>query len=345
MNQKKISVCVPSYNRPETIRQLINSFKNQTYPNKELVICDDSPTDNVSNIVDELNDGSIYYYHNKPGLGFPKNFLECLMKANGDYRLTIGDDDILASITALEEYVNVFETNPKVGFVYCNQIQFNNDFQVECEINKFKEDTLFNAGKSAVENLLIHSIFIGGQAFRGDTDFRALYPEREILHPQVQLVGNILATRDGYGLSEYAIGVRSHQDQIIFRALKDKSIQRDGKHMNIELIDIFDGLKAKWQWDFSSDFLVKQLIKNYPVVMIKERIILGFFGMRKCYKDFCNKSYLADRSVKLRVIYIFCLVSPVALLALVRWMIMKSIQLQYTIKFSKLKANLQRIVT
>jgi len=345
MNQKKISVCVPAYNRPETIRQLINSFKNQTYPNKELVICDDSPTDNVKKVVDELNDGNIIYQKNSPSLGFPKNLLHSLMSADGDYRLTIGDDDILFSPLTLERYVRAFEANPSVSFIYPNMIQFNDDCNVECSFNVFPKDQVFSAGENAIKSLLNFSVFIGGQCFRGNIPFETLYPEREILHPQVQLVGEVLARSDGMGLSIYAVGARTHNDQIIFRAMKDKSIQKDGKHMTIELLDIFDELKKKCNWLFTNEFLVHQIINSYLPVMIKEKIILGNPYLTQYYKSFCDRSPIALKSWKLKLVYYACLILPKKMLILLRIVIMKAIQFVHQREYKMFGRELEAIIT
>ncbi len=346
MNNKLVSVCVTSYNRPSTIRQLIISYKNQSYKNKELIISDDTPSmDVIKNVVDELNDGSIRYFHNEKSLGFPRNFLNSLVLAKGDVRITIGDDDVFASKNALKRYVEIFERNPHVGFVYSNQYQFSGDFTVECKITKFVKDQLFPAGEVAVKNLLIHSVFIGGQAFRGDVNFPDLYPEKDLLHPQVQLVGNILATWDGFGISEYAIGVRSHKEQIIFRALKDETIKREGKHMNVELIEIFEALRIKWSWSFNQNFLVKQLIDNYPVVMIKEIVMLGEKGMSSCYSNFCEQSQMARESFKLRCIYWLSKILPTIFFSWVREIALVLMKLKNKKEFSLVKKQLDEIAS
>ena len=95
MKKNKISLCVPTYNRPETLSQLINSFLKQDYPNKELVISDDTPNDSIYNLVKETNSNEIKYFRNNPGLGFSQNLLKAMERATGDYLILLGDDDIL----------------------------------------------------------------------------------------------------------------------------------------------------------------------------------------------------------------------------------------------------------
>ena len=120
MKHSTISLCVPTYNRADTLKQLIHSFLLQDYKHKELVISDDSSNDDVYNLISSYKDKNIRYYRNKPSLGFPKNFLNSLLKATGDYVITLGDDDVLFSTTTLSRYVEVFDHQPDVHFIYSN---------------------------------------------------------------------------------------------------------------------------------------------------------------------------------------------------------------------------------
>jgi glycosyltransferase involved in cell wall biosynthesis len=342
---KKISLCVPSYNRPETLRDLIYSYLHQTYANKELVISDDSPTNVVEAVIRELDDGTFRYFHNRESLGFPRNYLASLTRASGDYRLTLGDDDILASEKALERYVAAFESNPHVGFVYSNQVQFGTGYDVECVITKFSRDEVVNSGEDAVKRFLIHSVFIGGQGYRGDIPFREWYPQNDLLHPQVYLAGSVLAHYAGCGLSEYAVGVRSHQDQIIFRALKDKGVRREGTHVNIELLDIFEALRGRYGWKFNNDFLASQLIENYKVLILKEKVILGDGILAQYYQEFCDRCLLARRSLKLGMVYFICRLLPASIVSLIRSVIMRCVKLRNRKAFGVYRQKLRLLVS
>jgi glycosyltransferase involved in cell wall biosynthesis len=38
----RLSVCIPAYNRPAELRQLLESIAAQDYPHYEVVICEDA---------------------------------------------------------------------------------------------------------------------------------------------------------------------------------------------------------------------------------------------------------------------------------------------------------------
>ena len=66
----KISVIIPTYNRPHLIGRAIKSVLNQTYQNFEIVVIDDSPNDETEKVVKSFNDIRIKYTRNKIRRGF-----------------------------------------------------------------------------------------------------------------------------------------------------------------------------------------------------------------------------------------------------------------------------------
>ena len=93
---EKISVIVPTYNRQKHYRNLILGFLAQTYPNTELLICDDSeaPSDYLRAISREHR--NITYLHHSPvtSIGEKRNILIHL--ANGEIIAQFDDDDYYA---------------------------------------------------------------------------------------------------------------------------------------------------------------------------------------------------------------------------------------------------------
>jgi glycosyltransferase involved in cell wall biosynthesis len=307
----KISLCVTSYNRPDTLRQLINSYLRQNYPNKELVISDDTPNNSIEKLIAEFrNEKTIKYFHNQPGLGFSKNLLKSIERATGDYLILLGDDDVFFSKSVLSDYVKVFEENPSVGFVYANQVRFSNAMKIEYIANFSLKNKLFKNGKEAMENMWFKSIFIGGIGIRNSKDIVNYYPKKTILHPQVELIGNIIVKKDAYIIAKNYIGFRSHDDQIIFRALKDKKIRQEGEHVTVEFFDIFIKLKKKYKLKLDFDFLGKQLSELQIIMMFKEKSVLGSRSMEENYLKFCEIYKQAKNSFKFRAAFILAKILP-----------------------------------
>ena len=65
---KKVSIIIPVYNTASYLRKCLDSAKNQTYTNLEIICVDDGSTDGSEKIVDEyLDDERFVIIHKKNG--------------------------------------------------------------------------------------------------------------------------------------------------------------------------------------------------------------------------------------------------------------------------------------
>jgi glycosyltransferase involved in cell wall biosynthesis len=111
------SILIPSYNRPGTIRKTIKSIFLNTNEDFEIIISDDkSPKVNeIKNVLSEFKEyKKLTCYYQETNLGEPdnKNFL--VSKAQGEYLIFLGDDDILQP-EALECLSNYINKDPEVS--------------------------------------------------------------------------------------------------------------------------------------------------------------------------------------------------------------------------------------
>lgn len=92
-----ISICIPTYHRPELLRQAIESCLNQSYPNIEIIISDDSQDRQSEKLCCLLMEAghSIRYYRNSPSLGQAGNVNRLFDLAQGDRLVLLHDDDLL----------------------------------------------------------------------------------------------------------------------------------------------------------------------------------------------------------------------------------------------------------
>ena len=52
---EKISIIIPAYNSESTIRRCVDSIRNQTYRNLEIIVVNDGSTDSTIEVVNEIN--------------------------------------------------------------------------------------------------------------------------------------------------------------------------------------------------------------------------------------------------------------------------------------------------
>lgn len=93
-----ISICIPTYRRPELLRVAVCSALAQTYPKIEVIVGDDSPDRLSTEVIDELRTTTtlpIRYEHNEPSLGQNENVNSLFSLARGDRLILLHDDDVL----------------------------------------------------------------------------------------------------------------------------------------------------------------------------------------------------------------------------------------------------------
>jgi glycosyltransferase involved in cell wall biosynthesis len=93
-----ISVIIPTYHRPQLLKETIESIWAQTVKPDEILIGDDSKNDETEKLVaEELIPGSlipIRYFRNSPALGQAKNVDMLISQASGNLISLMHDDDL-----------------------------------------------------------------------------------------------------------------------------------------------------------------------------------------------------------------------------------------------------------
>src|SRR5579871_1607034 len=106
-----ISVCMATYNGERYILKQLQSIISQLSENDEIVISDDSSTDNTINIIKSFNDSRIRLYENNK-FGSPIFNLENALKhAKNDFIFLSDQDDLWESnkVKTLVEKLNQYD--------------------------------------------------------------------------------------------------------------------------------------------------------------------------------------------------------------------------------------------
>ena len=96
----KISVIIPVYNAEQYLEECLNSIRNQTYKELEVILVDDGSTDNSGKICDKYTkvDNRFRVLHiNNSGPSYARNI--GLKEAQGEYITFVDADDWLATNT------------------------------------------------------------------------------------------------------------------------------------------------------------------------------------------------------------------------------------------------------
>ncbi|WP_437395170.1 glycosyltransferase [Flagellimonas lutimaris] len=109
------SIVVPVYNRPEEVRELLESLQKQDFSEDfEVVIVEDGSLESSEDIVKLFQDNLqiSYYYKENSGPGDSRNF--GMQKAKGNYFIILDSDCILP-----KQYLSEVDKELKKEFVHC----------------------------------------------------------------------------------------------------------------------------------------------------------------------------------------------------------------------------------
>ena len=112
-----VSIMIPTYNRPQYFRKTLESALAQTYPNIEVIVCDNSTDDRTEELMREYEDDvRVRYVRNKGGKTKAENFMPFEHLAQGEFLQWCMDDDILLpdKITLM---VEAFLSEPGITLV------------------------------------------------------------------------------------------------------------------------------------------------------------------------------------------------------------------------------------
>lgn len=113
MTSPSVSVCIPTYNQIKYLPKVLESVFSQTWKDVEVIISDDSTTDEVKNFIEEfaLRYPNLIYVRHTPSLGAPQNWNYLHQIAKGRYIKYMHHDDWFAHDNALEWMVSALEEN------------------------------------------------------------------------------------------------------------------------------------------------------------------------------------------------------------------------------------------
>ncbi len=120
----KLSICIPTHNRPSSIKNCLDSIYKNSYEqinNYEVCISDNSENNVTQKIVSSYKSRMpINYLKNTKNINRVKNYLSVVDMAKGDFIWMIGDDDLLTQF-ALEKILKLIdEYSKKIDFFYIN---------------------------------------------------------------------------------------------------------------------------------------------------------------------------------------------------------------------------------
>lgn len=111
-----VSIGLQFFNAQRTLAFAIHSILNQTYPNWELLLCDDGSTDNSLRVAQGFDDRRIQLWSDGLNKGRAARVNETISRCHGEYFALMDADDI-AYPHRIERQVFFLETHPNIDLV------------------------------------------------------------------------------------------------------------------------------------------------------------------------------------------------------------------------------------
>ena len=119
-----ISICVPLYSTPEGyLKEMIDSVRNQTYPNWQLCLADGSPDEKLEAVIEKYYSGEtrISYCHLQENLGIAENTNKAFEMAEGEWISLLDHDDLLPPEALYETLVAAKVAEGKASLINWKQ--------------------------------------------------------------------------------------------------------------------------------------------------------------------------------------------------------------------------------
>jgi glycosyltransferase involved in cell wall biosynthesis len=172
----KISVCIATYNGAKYIKEQLTSILTQLNDDAEIIISDDSSTDNTIQIIKALQDKRIVVYPNQKFSNAIFNFENALKHCHGDFIFLADQDDVWlpGRVNKILAFVNDYDL-------------IVSDCKVVNENLEILEESYFstvNARPGLFRNLMRTSPYVGCcMAFKRKVLEKALpFPENIAMH-------------------------------------------------------------------------------------------------------------------------------------------------------------------
>ena len=169
MKNKFFDICVgvAVYNGEKTLRRTLNSLKNQSFKNLQIIICDDCSNDKSKEIIEEYLSicENFVFFQNKKNIGMFANQKKIFSLSNSKYFAWVNQDDF-KDISFFETCYKKLELNPNAVLASANTVVVDKNTDQIMHVNTIKSldgiidvDTRYKILIKNFEDTIIYSLF------------------------------------------------------------------------------------------------------------------------------------------------------------------------------------------
>ncbi|KEO72301.1 glycosyltransferase family 2 protein [Anditalea andensis] len=142
-----ISICIPTYNRPDFLIRAIRSCLDQTFLPSEIIIGDDSKNEASKLLVEQLVQTNhlpvkINYHKHPVSKGQANNVNALIALTHSEWFVLLHDDDMLVN-TALKDMTDYISSYPHIDMVYGKQYLIDESDKIDLEHSDYFNNLYF----------------------------------------------------------------------------------------------------------------------------------------------------------------------------------------------------------
>ena len=137
-----LSILIPTFNRPDYLLRLLNSFKCSNLDLVEIIVGDNSEDDLTEKVCLDFKKSlgcNFTYYHHQKNLGFDGNVFFLAAKSNARYSWFVGDDDVFLKGAIDVVLQSLLKFQPDLSFA---NFTFNHSYLINRSSIEINQTTL-----------------------------------------------------------------------------------------------------------------------------------------------------------------------------------------------------------
>ena len=194
MEEKKISVIIPVYNKEKYVTKTIESVLNQTYKNLEIILINDASTDHSKEICEIFNDDRIIMINNPKNLGAGATRNVGLSKVTGDFISFVDADDYICEDYYESLYKMIEDYNADIA---------------ECDFRRVKD---YNFDFSKPEKEIVRTT-------NNVEKLKELYSENEDEYVKTVVIWNKLYKKKLFDGVKYHVGTWLDDEYVTYKLI------------------------------------------------------------------------------------------------------------------------------
>ncbi len=128
-----LSICIATYNRADTLIELVNNIIKNQRDDIEIVVTDNASTDDTVERLHKINDKRLRVCVNETNIGGANNTLKAVYNARGKYALYCNDRDLIGT-ESIDNIIEVLYSN-RLSFAYLFAVNKDEDRHLEIYTN------------------------------------------------------------------------------------------------------------------------------------------------------------------------------------------------------------------